>query len=271
MRRVSLLLILLLGCPPTLSDDDDDATVADDDDAVDDDDTVDDDDSTPTPIDDDDVSDDDDLMDDDDDIGLELLCDALTDDEVLTSLYEGPKVPPGWYTDGFDGNTESALYPDWGCSNDTDDTLALSQDFYGATESELIETRADRMFNETLWSSPSGFVMHLRQTRCDYWDGELLDQGIGPFWELDPLRELAGYQWWRDNHNISGHHIVLAYEFPGNATNFLTMCHISTVYGDWGVRDEVTVWQTDWTMSQVGGTGYTTGPQYVRLVLGNEN
>ena len=136
---------------------------------------------------------------------------------------------------------------------------------------EFLGTSEHEMFHDAVFLAPTGLEMHLRQIRCAYWDGAVLYEGQGETWELEPLRQLAGYLWWRDHHNIGGHKIATAWEYPGSATNFLSMCHVETVFGDWGLQDEITLLQTDWSMSQFGGEGWSTGDAYVRTVLGNWN
>ena len=57
----------------------------------------------------------------------------------------------------------------------------------------------------------------------------------------------------------------------GGATNFFSLCHVTTVYGDFGLQDEITVWETEYGILQNGG-GVNAGPaQQMGVVLGNWN
>ncbi len=77
--------------------------------------------------------------------------------------------------------------------------------------------------------------------------------------------------WWTRNHNVTGHHIVTSFENPGGATNSLSLCHVTTVYGDWGIRDEITLRRTDWVMGQATGEGWESPPVELRTILGAVN
>ena len=57
----------------------------------------------------------------------------------------------------------------------------------------------------------------------------------------------------------------------GSATNFFELCHITTVFGDWGLRDEITVWTTGYGVLQFGGTVTVNQPQNLGVILGNTN
>jgi len=46
---------------------------------------------------------------------------------------------------------------------------------------------------------------------------------------------------------------------------------VTTVYGDWGIRDEITLRRTDWVMGQATGEGWESPPVELRTILGAVN
>ncbi len=92
-----------------------------------------------------------------------------------------------------------------------------------------------------------------------------------PFAGYDELQWLAGYLWYAGNHNISGHHIVDGFGAVGDATNFFSLCYVTTVYGDWGLCDEITLWQSDSSILQSTGTVTPGTPAFLRMIQGNCN
>ena len=287
MRTLLLLLLLLvgLGCPPALTDDDDatgddDDVTADDDDATGDDDdaTGDDDDSTgddddSTGDDDDATGDDDDATGDDDDAtgdddsAAPTSCEDWSDDAILDVVYNGPKVPPGYFVDSYPGNE----FPQWGpgCSSSLSDTqTAAAAQFTtgtltGATRSEVEFYEVDVAING------GANTVHYRQTRCDWYDGTTLAGAVFVGWT--ELQWLAGYLWYSDNHNIGGHHILGGFGAVGGATNWFDLCHVTTVYGDWGLCDEVTLKSTGHAILQVQGDVTINPPVTHRTIQGNCN
>jgi len=82
----------------------------------------------------------------------------------------------------------------------------------------------------------------MRNTRCDYFDGRLL--AGAPFDDFGALADLAGYLWFTQSHNISGYAILGGRGDIGNASHFYSLCHVETVYGDFGLCDEISVLET---------------------------
>ncbi len=239
MSRTLLLflcLALLAGCPPTLVDDDD--ATADDDDA-----TMDDDDGTdPEPT----------------------FCSAgIPESQILAAVYGGPKVPAGYWSDP----ATSAQW--WApCS----DTLATTQ--ANAASRYPLGTPTGNgatttWFHEVEMSLSGGSTVLYRNTRCDWFDGTTL--AGGPFAGWAELQELVGYLWWTENHNLGGAHIVGGVGNVGGATNFFSLCHVSTVFGDFGIQDEITVWETGYGILQQDGTVNPSPPQQQGVVLGAQN
>jgi len=278
LRRLLLpcLLALLLACPPTDDDDsspvDDDDLFGDDDDSVvsDDDDSGQPDDDDSSGADDDDSSsqqpDDDDVVDDDDSAPAPESCEAWPDADALFAVYNGPTAPAGWFSDSYPTNE----WPQWGagCSTSLADTQALAVSTFttgtptGATRTETEFYEADVELNGGL------HTVHFRQTRCDWFDGTTL--AGAPFTDYAELQWLAGYEWYQDNHNISGHKILGGIGYIGSATHMVDVCHVTTVYGDWGLCDEITLRSTNWTISIVDGVVGNTSAEH-RTIQGNCN
>ncbi len=272
-----LALAVIVGMPACDSDggDDDDTTASDgdDDDVTDDDDSAsgdddddsagDDDDST---VDDDDSSDDDDSTGDDDDSTAPTTCAGWSDAAILSVVYNGPKVPAGYFVDSYPSNE----FPQWGstgCSTSLANTQGVASSLFttgtltGATRTttEFYEVDVDVGMN----------TVHFREHRCDYWDGSTLG-GTFPLSWLE-LQWLAGYLWYSDNHNIGGHHILGGFGNIGSATDWFDLCHVTTVYGDFGLCDEITLWSTGHGVLQFQGDVTFSPPVNHRTLEGNCN
>ena len=265
------LVALLVGCPPSLADDDDataddDDITADDDDAVvDDDDAVVDDDDSIDPDDDDTIDDDDDTIDDDDDDGVEpAYCLSLVpESDVLAAVYGGPKVPAGYWSD----TATNAIWWDPCTSSVADTETAAAAQYPGAS---IGASSSTTWYHQAEVVLDTGNTVLYRNTRCDYWDGSILAAPLPvPGWT--EAQELAGYLWWTDNHNFGGAHIVGGWGTVGDATNFFELCHVTTVYGDWGLNDEISVWSQSFGIGQFDGSVWIQEPQLEGVIVGNLN
>ena len=261
MSRHSAILLaslLLCGCPPTLgSDDDDDDATANDDDA-----TADDDDATAN--DDDATANDDDATANDDDATEQTFCvQGFTESDVLEAVYSGPKVPAGYFTD-------PNLNATWG--TDCSGSLADSQANAAARYSQGTMTGNDAtttwFYEVEVQLGPNTLIAY-RDTRCEAFDGTTLG-GSAPF-DFTRLQELVSYLWWTQNHNYGGANILGGVGNPGGATDFFQMCHVTTVYGDWGLQDEITVLESQYGISQFGGEVGLGAPVSQGVIGGNWN
>ncbi len=57
----------------------------------------------------------------------------------------------------------------------------------------------------------------------------------------------------------------------GNAAHFFELCHVTTVYGDFGLCDEISFYRTGYRLDLVGGGVETAGPERLRQVEGRCN
>ena len=294
LRPLHFLLILALsGCPGTDDDDgsddddvtgddddmtgDDDDMTGDDDDATGDDDDAtgdDDDDATgddddATGDDDDATGDDDDATGDDDDSAAPATCAEWSDAAILDVVYNGPKVPPGYFVDSYPTNE----FPQWGSATCSPE-MAVTQSAASALFTTGTLTGATRstmeFFEVDVLISGGAYTVHYREHRCDYWDGSVLGGGLPPFDWLD-LQWLSGYLWYSQNHNMGGHHILGGFGNIGSATDWFDLCHVTTVYGDFGLFDEITLKSTGHAILQFGGDVTISPPVIHRTIQGNYN
>jgi len=242
--------------------DDDDTAGDDDDSAGDDDDTAGDDDDSAG--DDDDSAGDDDTAGDDDDSSASMTCEDWLDADILSVVYNGPKVPAGYFVDSYPSNE----FPQWGstgCSTSLANTQGAASSLF-TTGTLTGATRTTTEFYEVDLQVGTNTV-HFREHRCDYWDGSILGGTIPLSWV--ELQWLAGYLWYSDNHNIGGHHILGGLGHVGNTTDWFDLCHVTTVYGDFGLCDQITLRSTGHSVFQFGGP-VTISPSVAhRTIQGN--
>jgi hypothetical protein len=180
----------------------------------------------------------------------------LIPDAIILERYDDPqaKVPMGLYWE------QNGLYV-WEspCSDSMSDTLARSsvQDF-GALEGEF----TTRWFHEAAYCEADLRRVY-RNLRCDYFDGEILAGG-----DVNELAFLGSLLWWQNNSNIDGH-VLLGYTVAiGSATDWVELCSIRTVYGDWGLCDEITLESTTHAI-RYGSSAVELGePNVVRTIQG---
>jgi hypothetical protein len=70
---------------------------------------------------------------------------------------------------------------------------------------------------------------------------------------------------------MGGHKILGGFGYIGSATNMYEMCHVTTVYGDWGLEDEITLRSTTWTVDIMGGAAGIGAETVHRTIEGNLN
>jgi hypothetical protein len=163
-------------------------------------------------------------------------CSELTDAQLMAAVYGGPLVPTGFYDETF-GPMEGAQWraP---CSPSLDETRTRATALFGATSVTGTE-RSTTQFHEVDVRS-GGFAYHYRNTRCDYFDGTTLDGGRFVN-DPGPVKALADYLWFVENHDLGGAHVLAGIERLGDATQRYDLCFVTTVYGDFGLCDEITL------------------------------
>ena len=161
-------------------------------------------------------------------------CGDLSDAQLMAAVYGGPKVPPGFYFE-MPGPMEGLQWRT-PCSASLADTRTRAEMVFPGALTGV--ERSTPFFHEVT-TMPSTFTFQFRNTRCDYFDGATL--AGSPILSPAPLKELADYLWFTQNHNFGGAHIIAGIEDVGSATQRYRLCHVSTVYGDFGLCDMVTL------------------------------
>jgi hypothetical protein len=196
------------------------------------------------------------------DAGSPSACNEITDAALFALVYGGaPRVPPGYYFE----TDEAMAYANWQspCSSDLADTRARATTAYGAA-ALTGEERTTEQFYEVDADS-GGFTVHFRNTRCDYYDGSTF--GGAPHDSADRIPLLASYLWWVDFYNLSGSSIAAGVTHPGGPPHEFDLCHVQTVYGDFGLCDEITLKERSFTVARDGATSIATDRD-IRTVMG---
>ncbi len=188
--------------------------------------------------------------------GPELIvgaCDAIPQD-VLIARFESvaDRVPKGLYYEP-DGPITLWQEP---CARAPEEAMMR-----GAGGLEALFT--------TPWFYEAAFCddgprRSVRSLRCDYFDGIKLSE---------PTREnlvfLASLRWWAQNHDSSGT-ALLGYSVTtiGSATDWIELCTLRGVAGDFGLCDEITVERTEASI-RYDGEVKLGQPERVSVVQGN--
>jgi hypothetical protein len=180
-------------------------------------------------------------------------CGDLTDEQLRALVYGGPKVPTGYFNDAPAG---AILSWDPVCANDLNSArMSAAQ----ALQAPFTESEQSPFYFE-FQSTGGPYPRVYRVTKCSFWDG----MRLGSF----SLKELAGYLWFISNHNVTGNFIVTGVEYVGNATCWFTLCQVMTVYGDFGVCDEISLYERTYSISISDGTVMVTSDMLVRTIQG---
>lgn len=200
------------------------------------------------------------------------------DDPVLQAVYSSYRVPPGFYQEDL---TNSNLYyentisitpgyqrGDTGFELCTDDhNLARawsdSSNAYGSDNRAVIAERETERFFEFTRADASKWKLLSRVHKCTYLDRSMLDRFhpgsvIGvfnkrPMSQID-VQSLVEYLWFLDNYDIGGEKI-LSVESADNGSVFQTILTETQVsYGDWGMRDRITVFLSAYAVNKTDGT-----------------
>ncbi len=190
---------------------------------------------------------------------INLPCASVTDEQILARYDDNDaKVPQGSFWEPPPG----AIWAE-PCSASLEDTAANAA-AAGLGEPEA-EYETDWFYEAT--TCDGGQRRFYRNLRCDYFDGMTLangNQGV----DGQALAFLASLLWWQDNFNVTGNQL-LGYSIAiGDATDWVEVCTIRTVYGDFGLCDEITLESTSHTIFFPGEV--TLGePEVVRTIQGD--
>lgn len=189
-------------------------------------------------------------------MALNESCSRISDEVILSRYRDDAHVPRGLYF-------EPASLATWAepCSDSLADTLTRSMmQNLGTFEGEFTTD----WFHETAWCN-GGLRRLYRNLRCDYFDGQRLANG-----SAEALAFLASLLWWQNYSNVTGS-AILGYSWNiGDATDRVELCTIRTVYGDFGLCDEITLESTIHAI-RVGGDVTLGEPRILRTIQGRCN
>jgi hypothetical protein len=179
-------------------------------------------------------------------------CDAISDDILLARYDElDEKVPEGLFWEPPPGATWQPP-----CSDSPEETAAS-----GANLGALEDTFTTDWFYEATFCEGSQRRLY-RNLRCDYFDGSNLANPSG-----EELVFLMSLLWWQQYFNMGGSAVIGYAVMPGDATDWVEFCTIGTVYGDFGLCDEITL--TRWSGTVVVNGEVNLGePEVVRVIQG---
>jgi hypothetical protein len=133
-----------------------------------------------------------------------------------------------------------------------------SQDL-GELEAEF----ATPWFYETSYCGENNVRRVYRSLRCDYFDGTTLSENTG-----EALSFLASLLWWKDNGFMHGNVLLGHSVTVGNATEWVQTCSLRTVFGDFGLCDEITL-ETSPHLVRFDGEVMLGEPEVVRTIQGD--
>jgi hypothetical protein len=186
-------------------------------------------------------------------------CETI-EDEVILARYkdEAQKVPQGLY---FERNVLISVW-EQPCSESLEDTVARSNSFVSNVEEPLT---SDWSYELSGCNDDSDVRRVYSNLRCDYFDGtQLAVEGA------ENLAFLASLLWWMDHGNLAGSQILGYGVTVGGASDLVHMCTIRTVFGDFGLCDEITLESTTHGIL-VGGQVGLGEPAVVRTLQGDCN
>lgn len=184
---------------------------------------------------------------------------AQIDDEVIVDRYDDPeaKVPRGLYYEEPGG----VSWWEEPCSESVEDTV----DRIGDRAIGEIQSEVGTDWSYTVVGCSDGDHRFYNNLRCDYFDGSTLDGSTS-----EDLAFLASLLWWMERGSLTGAQILGYTASAGGATDTVTMCTIRTSFGDFGLCDQITLEQTQYSITVTGSV--TIGdPETIRTIQGHCN
>lgn len=171
-------------------------------------------------------------------------CADLDDGLILERYDDGDaKVPTGYYFEAI-GPLLRWAGP---CSEGPGESLEAAEAAWpeGAVEAE----HATDYFYEVVVCDDGRRYLH-RDLRCDYFDGTTL--AGAPHEDGSELGFFASLVWFMEHHNSGGHQILAVLEEVGAEGAAVEVCTTRTVFGDFGVCDEVHLHATRYEVTAEG-------------------
>ncbi len=184
---------------------------------------------------------------------------AQIDDEVIIARYDDAdsKVPRGLYYEP----PGSVSWWEEPCSESLGDTV----DRAGDRALGDLQTQVGTDWSYTVVGCSDGDHRFYNNLRCDYFDGETLDGSTS-----EDLAFLASLLWWMERGNLTGAQILGYTESLGGATDTVVMCTLRTSFGDFGLCDQITLEQTQYSIT-VSGNVNLGETETIRTIEGDCN
>lgn len=190
-------------------------------------------------------------------------CSAITDEMLRNVVYEGPRVPDGFY---YEEPGEMAMFQ-WRtpCSDSLEGTVTQASGLFGADNIVSAEAFDKYYQADMLPPDTGGYHVLFRNTRCDYYDGSML--AGAPHETADALANLVSYIWFTENHDYYGSAIVSGEgSCDGEGCDY-DLCTVQTVFGDFGLCDSITLSRQHYGVSTSGAVRFAA-PVEVRTIDG---
>jgi hypothetical protein len=188
-------------------------------------------------------------------------CDDATDEHLLAVVYDGPKVPEGMY----DGDSRIGGLLSWNdsCASDFAAARVLAEAEMGSWTSE---DDSSPYYYEFISGTAPDERVH-RVTKCEFFDGEVLGE---PYRDWDGARLLVSYLWFVEYRVNASAKVVAGAYGPSAAAYEFFLCFTLTVYGDWGLYDEITYYERPITVD-LSGVVSIDADQSLRTIQGQYN
>jgi hypothetical protein len=184
-------------------------------------------------------------------------CDLIADELILARYKDfDARVPEGSY---YEPTAPIAFWSSLPCSMTPTETIRRA-------ELEQLGTLEDEFQTEWFFEAAycqNGLRRVYRNLRCDYFDGTKLRSPSD-----EELAFLGSLLWWSTHYNTEGSALLGYSIMVGDATDWVQLCTIATVHGDFGLCDEITLQSTTHRLTYPG-TVQLGEPTTVRTLKGD--
>jgi hypothetical protein len=166
-------------------------------------------------------------------------------DELILERYADwdAKVPAGFY---FEPGGQLVRWAE-SCSEGPGESLDAAEATW--PEGDVEAEHTTDYFYEVVVCDDGRRYLH-RNLRCDYYDGTTL--AGAPHADGNELGFLAGLLWFMDYHNTGGYQIIAVIPEAGAEGSAVELCTTRTVFGDFGLCDEVELHATRYEITTEG-------------------
>lgn len=186
-------------------------------------------------------------------------CSDATDEHLSAVVYEGSKAPAPY---DWSANPGGTLTWSAACASDLASARLLAAQALAVVDRE---DAASPYFYEFADETSRTYDQVYRATKCEFYDGAVLGT---PYRSLDGLGLVASYLWFAKNRSNSSAKIVAGAPVATAATvDQFFLCSTLTVYGDWGMYDEIRYYEQRHTLD-ASGTVVIGTEQLLRTIQG---